>query len=357
VPEVEAAAAPEADGSWEGLSAAEPVPEGAAVAQAWDATAEAGAEASASWEGVASAQAAPASDAAWESGAEDTLARVEVPPPAEPEPGAEAGPLAPEPGTFERVDGIHDTEWVMQPVSEALRGGGTPRPSAPPSEATIPPSLSVGFTPLKTQRLTELGATAAWVQEPSAGPFQLGPAGLAVSVHGEMLSRMTGLVAVVGSVESEPEMRHRRGRPTGEPFGAGGDQLQRVRGHGVLYLEATRSFHSIDLTDQPEEGLDDDGAYVREELVFAFEEGLSFDNGRLANETEALDLVHLKGNGRVLFRLEGDLNAMPIPAGTPTVVPVARLVGWFGRVTPRLTGFGGQGAVELTGEGYALLLT
>jgi uncharacterized protein (AIM24 family) len=254
-----------------------------------------------------------------------------------------------------RQEGAQDTEWVMQPVSEALRGTPPARPSAP--DSGLPSSLSQGFSPLKTQRLTELGQSAAWVQEPSAGPFQLGPAGLAVSVHGEMLSRMTGLVAVVGAVESEPEMRRRRGRPTGEPFGVGGDQLQRVRGQGVLYLEASQSFRSIDLTDQPEEGLDDDGAYAREELVFAFEEGLSFENGRLSSESQALELVHLKGTGRVLFRLEGELTAMPIPAGTPTVVPVGRLVGWFGRVTPRLVDFGGQGAVELTGEGYALLST
>jgi hypothetical protein len=37
------------------------------------------------------------------------------------------------------------------------------------------------------------------------------------------------------------------------------------------------------------------------------------------------------------------------------VVPLTRLVGWFGRVTPRMVGLVGHGAVELTGEGYALL--
>ena len=68
-----------------------------------------------------------------------------------------------------------------------------------------------------------------------------------------------------------------------------------------------------------------------------------------------LELVHLKGTGRVLLQLDGNLRAMPIPVAAPLVVPLHRVVGWFGRVTPRLTGFGGRGAVELTGEGYALL--
>ena len=101
--------------------------------------------------------------------------------------------------------------------------------------------------------------------------------------------------------------------------------------------------------------IDDDGAYLREELVFAFEEAISFENGKLSAEGQTLELAHLKGNGRVLLQLNGALRTMPIPAGAPMVVPLHRVVGWFGRVTPRLMGFGGRGAIELTGEGYALL--
>lgn len=215
------------------------------------------------------------------------------------------------------------------------------------------------FAPMHTQRLVDLGATAGWVQQPDAGPFQLGPQGLAVTVTGEMLVRMTGLVAVVGSVQVSAEMRRKRGRPTHEPFGVGPAQVQRVKGNGVLYLEAGKSrFHSVDLTDQPGSSVDDEGAYLREELLFAFEEAVSFENGRLAADGNlAVDLVHLKGHGQVLLQLDGSLKAMAIPAGAPMVVPLHRLVGWFGRVTPRLMGFGGQGAVELTGDGFALLGT
>ncbi len=180
------------------------------------------------------------------------------------------------------------------------------------------------------------------------GPFHLGNDGLAVSVHGEMLVRLTNLVAVVGSVEVAPEMRRIRGRPTEQPFGTGAAQMQRVRGAGVLYLEHGRStFHAIDL--------DDEGAYLREERVFAFEEPIAYENGRLTDAGQSVDLVNLKGQGRVLLQLDGPLKAMPIPVGSPMVVPLSRLVGWFGRVTPRMVGLVGLGAVELTGEGYALL--
>jgi uncharacterized protein (AIM24 family) len=70
-----------------------------------------------------------------------------------------------------------------------------------------------------------------------------------------------------------------------------------------------------------------------------------------------LELVNLKGHGRVLLQIDGPMKAMPVPPGAPMVVPLQRLVGWYGRVSPRLVGFGGQGAVELTGDGFALLET
>jgi uncharacterized protein (AIM24 family) len=211
---------------------------------------------------------------------------------------------------------------------------------------------------MPTRRLAELGQTTPWAHESTEEPFQLGPEGLAVRVAGEMLVRLEGLVAVVGSVTLAPEPRRRRGRPTTEPFGDGAEQLHRAKGHGVVYLEGLGGFHSLDLSDQPTSTLDDEGAYLREELVFAFEESVGFDNGRLTDESAlAIDLVHLKGRGKVLLKLDGALRAMPIPPGTPTMVPLGRLVGWFGRVTPRLMGLGSQGAVELTGDGFALLLT
>ncbi len=228
----------------------------------------------------------------------------------------------------------------------------------PPALPPAAPSRPDGYAPMASQRLMDLGASTGWVDEPTAGPFQIGAAGLAVTVSGEMLVRMTGLVAVVGSVKVAPEARRKRGRPTQEPFGEGAAQLQRLSGHGVVYLETgSVRFHAVDLADQPGVAVDDEGAYLREELVFGFEEAVSYENGRLAAEPLSLDLVHLKGHGRVLLALEGALKAMAVPPGAPMVVPLHRLVGWFGRVTPRLVGFGGQGAVELTGDGFALLGT
>lgn len=163
---------------------------------------------------------------------------------------------------------------------------------------------------------------------------------------------MTNLVAIVGSVTARPEYKRSRGKATEQHFGEGPNQMQRLLGHGVVHLEmGSARFHALDLND--------DSAYLREERVFGFEETIGFEHGRLADDEGklSLDLVHLSGDGRVLLQLNGAMKSLAVPPGEPMVVPLQRLVGWFGRVSPRLTGFAGQGAVELTGDGYALLVT
>jgi tetratricopeptide (TPR) repeat protein/uncharacterized protein (AIM24 family) len=224
----------------------------------------------------------------------------------------------------------------------------TPPPVAPPA----------GYGAMPSQRLMDLGASSGWAQEPGAGPFHMSSDGLAVVVNGEMRSRMTGLVAVVGGLEVTPEVRRKRGRPTSEPFGADSAQLQRLSGAGTLFLEPGRHrFFAVDLTDNDGTVVDDDGAYLREAVVFAFEESVSFENGGISGDGLAVELVHLKGQGKALLQLEGAMKSMPLQPGAPMVVPLKRLVGWFGRATPRLLRFGGQDAIELRGEGYALLET
>lgn len=302
-------------------------------------------------DGPSTEYAAPTDDASFDAAFADPAAGAGRGAPAE----ASAGPIPP-------------IEMPAMPV--AMDEIPAPNPSgpdlpidvAPPIEASaLPPEAAevpAGYSAMRSQRLVDIGAASGWVREPNAGPFHMSSEGLAVTVDGEMLSRMTGLVAVVGGLDVKPEVRRKRGRPTGENFGVEATQLQRISGNGVLYLEPGRHrFFAVDLTDTNGASVDDDGAYLREEAVFAFEEPVAYENGRITGEGLAVDLVHLKGEGKALLQLEGAMKAMPIPPGAPMVVPLKRLVGWFGRVTPRLLGFGGQGAVELKGDGYALLET
>ncbi len=239
-------------------------------------------------------------------------------------------------------------------VSVKIGGDGA---SAVPGAPLVPlPRPSAVFTPLPSQRLRELGSVV-WGHEPGGGLFQLGPEGLAVTVPGELFVRLDALVAVVGRLQATPAIQRRRGRQSTEVFSSGQDQLQRVSGNGLLYLEACgKRFHSVDLEDDSEAPSEESGVYLREEVIFAFEERIGYENGRLAAEAgPAIDMVHLSGAGRVLLQLSGSLKAMPLPVGVPMLVPMGRLVGWYGRVNPRLLAFGHSVAVELVGEGCALL--
>jgi uncharacterized protein (AIM24 family) len=237
-------------------------------------------------------------------------------------------------------------------IPEAPASGTHPGLPAVEARHRVPldaPPVDPSYAGVGVATLAEIGPSLDWSRNQTAGPFLVNRDGLALQVRGELLSRLTGLVAVVGTIDAAPEMRKMRGRATDQPFGEGPVQMQRVTGHGMLYLEPGRArFHAINL--------DDDAFYVREELVFAFEEAVAFENGRLVDGNLTANLLHLKGEGQVLLRLEGELKTMAIPPGSPLVVPLARLVGWYGMVNPRLKGFVGQGAVELNGEGYALLV-
>ena len=371
-PEAEAAPLPTTpdDESWATGAQAEAAPAAATDEASWatEPAAEAPPADDASWANAPPAEAPPADDGSWA----NAPATEEAPLPTTPD--DESWAVAP--AQAQAAEPLPESQWATEQVAEvesisaaapqpALDLPPAPEPSAPinitveePQDAPAPVAAPAGYAPMSPQRLVDLGASGSWVQEPGAGPFHISTDGLAVTVAGEMMVRMMGLVAIVGSVEVTPEFKRRRGRPSQEPFGTGASQLQRVTGNGVLYLEPGRSkFHAVDLTDQNGVALDDDGAYLREEMVFAFEEAIFYENGRLTAEGQSLDLAHLKGNGRVLLQLDGSLRAMPIPLGAPMVVPLHRVVGWFGRVSPRLMGFGGRGALELTGEGYALLGT
>ncbi len=194
------------------------------------------------------------------------------------------------------------------------------------------------------------------VTDPSR-TFHEGPDGFTVAVDGELLTRLDGLVALGGQLTFQPEMKRFRGRATDKSFGDGATRMVRARGKGSLYLTpgAARTFLSVDLGD--------DSAYLRDECVFAFEEAVMFENGRVPSDIAPdLDLVHLRGQGRVLLSLPGPLRSVAVRQDQPVTVPLAHLVGWQGNLTPRMvpllqapTGETLRAGVELGGEGFALI--
>ena len=196
-----------------------------------------------------------------------------------------------------------------------------------------------------------LGASRTLVGTPDA--FGVEDGFLQIAVRGEVLCRLPGLVAVRGAVDWIPENTRFRGKPTGNPFGEGTDRMARVTGQGMLlFRPGGRTYTPLDLAGE--------GGYFREESVFAIEEAVAFENGKLPAPPEGdLKLVQLRGHGRALLRTVAPPVMVDVSPGEPLRVAAAALVGWSGAVTPRaerMPGVPGDGlAVELLGDGLVFL--
>jgi uncharacterized protein (AIM24 family) len=182
-------------------------------------------------------------------------------------------------------------------------------------------------------------------------PFAADGPALAAAVKGELLCRLDGLLAWRGDVTFTGEVKRFRGRATDKPFGEGAEQVHRLAGEGLVLLRlAGRRFTVLDLGG--------DAGFFREAVVFGFEEPVAFENGRLASPDGDVDLVHLRGRGRVVLRTAGEPLAVEVTSAAPVRVPTGALVGWVGTLTPRLVppldGAVG-GAVELTGDGLVMV--
>ncbi|HEY3449397.1 MAG TPA: tetratricopeptide repeat protein [Myxococcales bacterium] len=213
-----------------------------------------------------------------------------------------------------------------------------------------PPEVPAGVLPLL--ELTRAVATSATTRE----PFEVQRDLLFVKVQGEILTRLEGLLAVSGTLQYLPEMKRFRGKATDKAFGDGERRMVRLAGAATVTLGARgRVFLPIDLAEE--------SAYFLEESVFAFEETVVFENGRVPSRIAPdLHLVHLRGKGRVLLALPTAARSVAITPGVGCAIPMSVLVGWHGSLTPKIVGLPEErdGAattpsVELTGEGYALM--
>jgi uncharacterized protein (AIM24 family)/thioredoxin-like negative regulator of GroEL len=176
-----------------------------------------------------------------------------------------------------------------------------------------------------------LGAFAAQrTVRPPPDVFALEGGILHVAVRGEMVCRLDGLFAVRGPVTARPEVKRFRGKLTEKPFGSGRERMNRVAGDGALFFRTGGwVFTVVDLAG--------DAGYFREDAVFALEEAVVFENGRVpSRHSRDLDLVHLRGRGRMLLRTVAAPVAIEISGSEPLRVPPAALVGWTGAVTPRI---------------------
>jgi uncharacterized protein (AIM24 family) len=176
-----------------------------------------------------------------------------------------------------------------------------------------------------------------------------------IHVKGEVLTRLDGLVASWGSVTMKPELKRFRGKATDKPFGDGTRRMLRASGEGRFVVSREgRAFTALELGDEP--------AYFREEILYAFEESILFENGRVPSKGGTdLHLVHLRGHGKLLLVTQCAPRSVEVKRGEALRIPMDQLVGWHGPlIQPRLVPIVDEApemgvALELAGEGRALI--
>ena len=257
-----------------------------------------------------------------------------------------------------RCDELIAGRAAAQPVQAASAPGSAEAreaaEAAPEPLRTPPPGGVPAYRPPQAGEVLGAWAAARLVQPPAGETFSVSPGGLAVTVRGEVRVRLDGLFATQGKVTLVGEMKRFRGRPTDTAFGEGPTRMHRASGDGVLLFRAGgRRFTVLDLGP--------DAAYLREEALFGFEDGIAFENGRVPSSISSeLHLVHLRGQGRFLLATAGEPVTVDVSAKSPLKVPLAALVGWVGGLTPRVCALVEDApgpmviAVELTGEGRVI---
>ncbi len=224
---------------------------------------------------------------------------------------------------------------------------------AAPSAAVAGSGTRVAPGARPPQPLSEL-ATARLVRpEDGDHPFEVSGAGvLVVRVDGKMFTRTEGVDVTGGELAYEAAHRRARGRDATEPFAINGRAMYAVSGKGHLIASPLGGqFTAVQL--------DDDIFYLREDLVFAFEPQLRWENGHVPGSRARLLMVQFRGTGAVAFRTQRPLLAVKLAPERVLYVDAMALAGWIGRVVPRGVQAGGTGGselfVECTGEGVILV--
>ena len=220
---------------------------------------------------------------------------------------------------------------------------------AAPSSAAITPPKPTGPIPLSQLATDDL-------VRPDDGDdiFEIAPSGaLVIRVKDRVMTRLDGVYLTGGDLAFEPAQRRSRGHQTDQRFDHGGAQLHNVSGQGyLLAVPGKRTFTAV--------MLDDDIFYLREDLVFAFQAGLRWENGNVPGLRGRLPVVQFRGDGAVALRSEAPLVRVKLPPSGVVFVDATRLAGWIGRVIPRAVvppagSPMGDVCVECTGEGVVLV--
>jgi hypothetical protein len=204
------------------------------------------------------------------------------------------------------------------------------------------------------QPLSQLATDDLVRPEDGDQPFEVtGSGALVIRVLHRVLTRLDRVHVSGGDLSYEPATRRSRGHQTDERFDYGGAQMHAVTGRGYLVaLPGKDVFTAVTL--------DDDIFYLREDLVFSFQDSLRWENGNVPGLRGRFPVVQFRGDGGVALRSPEPLVRIKLPSQGLQFVDARRLAGWIGRVIPRAVvspvgGPMGEVCVECTGEGIVLV--
>lgn len=228
--------------------------------------------------------------------------------------------------------------------------GVSPEPSARPETARVPsaPRPAPASEPRRTDS----------VRFPESGVV-LHPSGVAL-VHttseAGFAVRLESIRAQQSGIDMKLLERQTKGKSTGESFGGIASPMALASGEGQLVLAA-----------RPGRRLEafmasaDQMCFAREDVLLGFGGGLAYENGRLATgEGEWIPVVQLRGEGAVLFEAIGEVLTLSVRATRSLSVRREVILGWFGRLVPRVLApgdapCGQRGLVSFAGEGRVLV--
>jgi hypothetical protein len=232
----------------------------------------------------------------------------------------------------------------------AVDAGAAPIPvpiTVPPSQPVVV-AAPLGGDEKAAETLTQYLRRCQIRAATGTRTFEVSGQALIVRVRGRVYTRTDGLLVSAGALEHRPALKRVRGRITDDPFGAQGRALSVVSGVGHLVaLPRGGAFAAVELVD--------DVLYLREQLVYGFEERLSWENGHVPGSNAALPVVQLRGDGVVAIRSSRPLLTVEVTADRPLRVDADVLAGWAGAVMPRARGPEAGALVECAGEGTVLV--
>lgn len=211
----------------------------------------------------------------------------------------------------------------------AAAGGSGATPAAPAPPPTAPPTAAAGMPtgvgkPVGESTLPDLVAAAVQADVPTLRDDGL----LAFPVPDVGYVRTDLLVALAGQFEIETVNRRYRGKRTDSLFGGPEAAIVALLGRGLALLHPEKLALRV-------VSLKSEELYLVEAALLAFSQGLVWENGRLPSETDRdLDIVHLRGSGRVVLGTKTPLLALQARPDHPVTVHASRLIGWNGQLVP-----------------------